>query len=141
MDQNKQISRRLLEDAFSAGRYEVIDELIAPNWVIHDPAVTEDMRGPAGLRQLVETYRSAFPDLQTRTEEQIAEGDRVVTRWSARGTHRGPLLGIDATGKEASVTGITIDRIENGKVVETWSNWDTLGLLQQLGVVPAMAQA
>jgi steroid delta-isomerase-like uncharacterized protein len=141
MDQNKQISRRLLQDAFGGGRYDVIDELVAPNWVVHDPSVTEDIRGPAGVRQLIETYRSAFPDLQMKVEEQIAEGDRVATRWSARGTHRGPLLGIDATGKEASVTGITIDRIENGEIVESWSNWDTLGLLQQLGVVPALAQA
>jgi steroid delta-isomerase-like uncharacterized protein len=141
MDQNKQISRRLLEDAFSAGRYDVIDEVVAPNFVIHDPSVTEEMRGPNGIRQLIETYRSAFPDLQAKVEEQIAEGDRVATRWSAHGTHRGPLLGIDATGKEASVTGITIDRIQNGRIVESWSNWDTLGLLQQLGVVPALAQA
>jgi steroid delta-isomerase-like uncharacterized protein len=141
MEANKQISRRMIEDVLNAGRYDAIDELVAPKFVNHDPSVTEDMTGPEGIRQLAETYRTAFPDLKVKIEEQIAERDRVATRWSARGTHRGPLLGIDPTGKESSVTGITIDRIENGKIVESWNNWDTLGLLQQLGVVPALAQA
>jgi steroid delta-isomerase-like uncharacterized protein len=141
MDQNKQISRRLVEDGISAGRYEVIDELVAPDCVNHDPSVTEDLVGPDGVRQLIDTYRTAFPDLRVTVEDQIAERDRVVTRWIARGTHQGPLLGIDPTGKAATVTGITIDRIENGKIAESWNNWDTLGLLQQVGVVPALAQA
>jgi steroid delta-isomerase-like uncharacterized protein len=141
VDQNKHIARRLIEEALSAGRYEVIEEVVAPTFVNHDPSVTEDVRGPAGLRQLIDTYRTAFPDLRITVQDQIAEGDRVATRWTARGTHQGPLLGIDATGKEGSVTGITIDRIEDGKIVESWNNWDALGLLQQLGVVPALTEA
>jgi steroid delta-isomerase-like uncharacterized protein len=141
MKANKQISRRLVEDAFNAGRTEVIDELIAPTFVNHDPSVTEDLIGPEGTKQLIEGYRTAFPDLKVTVEEQIAEGDLVATRWTARGTHRGPFLGMEPTGKQATVTGLTIDRIENGKIVESWNNWDTLGLLQQLGVVPALAEA
>jgi steroid delta-isomerase-like uncharacterized protein len=141
MEENKLISRRLVEEAFNAGRYEVIDELVAPKFVNHDPSVTDDLVGPEGTRQLIESYRTAFPDLQITIEEQIAERDLVSSRWMARGTHRGSLLGIEPTGKESTVTGITIDRIENGKIVESWNNWDTLGMLQQLGVVPALAEA
>jgi steroid delta-isomerase-like uncharacterized protein len=74
-------------------------------------------------------------------EDEIAEGDRVVTRWSARGTHEGEFFGIPATGKQATVTGVTIDRIIDGRIAESWTNWDTLGLLQQLGAIPAMAEA
>jgi steroid delta-isomerase-like uncharacterized protein len=81
---------------------------------------------------------SAFPDLKLMVEDQIAEGDKVVTRWSATGTHQGELLGIPPTGKQTTATGITIDRIQGGKIVETWTHWDNLGLLQQLGVVPQM---
>jgi steroid delta-isomerase-like uncharacterized protein len=141
MDANKKISRRLVEEAFNAGRYDVIDELVSPTFVNHDPSVTEDIVGPEGIRDFIDTYRTSFPDLKVTIEEQIAERDLVTSRWSARGTHRGPLLGIEATGKEATVTGITIDRIDNGKIVESWNNWDTFGLLQQLGVVPALAEA
>lgn len=138
---NKRISRRLVEDVFNNARYDVIDEVVATSYVIHDPSAPEDLRGPQGIRRLIETYRSGFPDVRVAIEEQLAEGDLVVSRWSARGTHRGTFLGIDATGKEASVTGITIDRIVNGKIEESWTIWDTLGLLQQLGAVAEMAQA
>jgi steroid delta-isomerase-like uncharacterized protein len=141
MEANKLISRRLVEEAFNAGRYHVIDELIAPKFVNHDPSVTEDMVGPEGSRQVIDMYRTAFPDLKVTIEEQIAERDLVATRWTARGTHRGVLLGIEPTGKQSTVTGLTIDRIENGKIAESWNNWDTFGLLQQLGVVPALAEA
>ena len=72
-------------------------------------------------------------------DEQLAEGDLVASRWTGRGTHQGELMGIPPTGKQVTVSGITISRVKNGKVVEEWSNWDTLGMLQQLGVVPEMA--
>ena len=85
-------------------------------------------------------YRSAFPDMQLTIEDQIAEGDKVVTRWTARGTHQGELMGIPPTGKQATVTGITVGRVANGKFVESWSNFDALGMMQQLGVVPVPGQ-
>ena len=138
---NKAISRRIVEEPFNEGRYDVIEELIAPSFVNHDPSVTDDLVGPEATRQLIETYRNAFPDIRITIEDQLAEGDRVATRWTARGTHQGELMGIEPTGKQATVTGLTIDRIENGKIVESWNNWDTLGMLQQLGVIPAMAPA
>jgi steroid delta-isomerase-like uncharacterized protein len=86
-------------------------------------------------------YRAAFSDLQMTVEDQIAEGDMVVTRWTAVGTNDGDLPGMPASGRSSTVTGIGIDRIEDGKIVEAWGNWDTLGMMQQLGVIPAPAAA
>ena len=138
---NKALARRLVEEAFTAGHLEVVDELIARDYVGHDPSLPEDARGPAGVRELIAGYRAAFPDIRVTVEDQIAEGDRVVTRWAATGTHQGELLGMPATGKQGTVTGITIDRIADGKIVESWDNWDTLGLMQPLGAIPAPATA
>jgi steroid delta-isomerase-like uncharacterized protein len=138
---NKAISRRVVEEIFNEGRLEAADELVTPDFVGHDPALPEPFRGPEGLKGQVDGYRAAFPNLRIAIEDEIAEGDRVVTRWSARGTHEAELFGIPATGRQTTVTGITIDRIADGRIVETWTNWDTLGLLQQLGAIPAMAEA
>jgi steroid delta-isomerase-like uncharacterized protein len=137
---NKTVSRRLIEEAFNQGKYDVIDELVAPTFVNHDP-LTGDTKGPEGTREVIEGYRSAFPDLKVTIEDQLAERDLVATRWTAKGTHKGELLGIAPTGKEATVTGLTIDRIKDGKIVESWNNWDTLGMLRQLGIVPELATA
>jgi steroid delta-isomerase-like uncharacterized protein len=140
LEENKAISRRVIEEIFNRGRLEAADELVATDFVGHDPALPQPLRGPDGLRAQAEGYRSAFPDMRLTIEDEIAEGDRVVTRWTARGTHDGELFGISATGKQATVSGITIDRIAGGRIVETWNNWDTFGLLQQLGAIPEMAQ-
>lgn len=137
---NKTVSRRFVEEAFNGGKYEVLEELIAPTYVNHDPA-TGDVTGIDGVQQSIDGYRSAFPDLRITIEEQIAEGDLVATRWTAIGTHKGELMGVAATGKEATVTGLTLDRIKDGKILESWTNWDTLGMLQQLGVIPALTTA
>lgn len=137
---NKTVSRRFVEEAFNEGKYEVIEQLVAPTFVNHDPA-TGDVTGIDGAQQSIEGYRSAFPDLEITINEQIAEGDLVATRWTAIGTHKGELMGVAATGKEATVTGLSLDKIKDGKIVESWNNWDTLGMLQQLGVVPALATA
>jgi steroid delta-isomerase-like uncharacterized protein len=99
------------------------------------------MRGPEGVRQFVTTYLTAFPDGKITIDDQLAEGDLVTSRWTGRGIHQGDLMGIPPTGKQVTVTGITISRVKDGKVVEEWTNWDTLGLLQQVGVVPEMAGA
>jgi steroid delta-isomerase-like uncharacterized protein len=131
----------MIEEVFNKGRLELADEIVAPNAIDHDPALPEPVVGPEGSKQLVAGYRAAFPDVRITIDDQIAEGDRVVTRWTARGTHKGDLWGISPTGNEATVTGITIDRIEGGQIVESWTNWDTLGLMQQIGVIPTMATA
>ena len=108
--------------------------------LLPDPALPEPVNGPKGLIEAARGYRDAFPDLRMTADQSIAEGDYVATRWTGRGTHKGELFGIPATGKEATVTGISIDRWADGKIVESWTNWDTLGLLQQIGAVPAAMQ-
>jgi steroid delta-isomerase-like uncharacterized protein len=138
---NKAIVRRSVEEIFNEGRLEIADELYAPDFVGYDPALPDPMKGPEGIKQQAEGYRTAFSDMQLTIEDEIAEGERVVTRWTARGTHDGELFGIPATGKQSTVTGMTIDRIIDGRIVESWNSWDTLGLLQQLGAVPALAQS
>jgi len=140
-DANREISRRILDEVFNQGREEVADELIAPEAIGHDPALPEPTRGPEGLKQNAATYRGAFPDLRVGIDDQCAEGELVCTRWTAKGTNTGDFWGMAATGKQATITGITIDRIAGGKIVESWTNWDTLGMLQQLGVVPASMPA
>lgn len=138
-DANKEIVRRLGVEPWE-GSLGVIDELVAPDYVGHDPAQPE-MQGPQGIKEFVTGYLAGFPDGRITIDEQLAEGDLVATRWTGRGTHQGELMGIPPTGKQVTVSGITISRVKNGKVVEEWSNWDTLGMLQQLGVVPQMAGA
>jgi steroid delta-isomerase-like uncharacterized protein len=122
------------------GNFGVIDELVAADYVGHDPAQPE-LHGPDGIREFITTYLAAFPDGKITIDEQLAEGDLVASRWTGRGTQQGELMGVPPTGRQVTVSGITISRVKNGKVVEEWSNWDTLGMLQQLGVVPELAGA
>lgn len=140
VEQNKAIARRALEEPWK-GDLGVVDELIDPSYVGYDPSLPEPIRGPEGVKEFISTYRAGFSDAQITVDEQIAEGDKVVSRWTGRGRHDGELLGISPTGKRATVTGISISRIANGKLVEDYSNWDTLGMLQQLGAVPELATA
>jgi len=141
-EQNKALAKRVIEEVLNERKLEVIDELYAANCVINDPSVPGGKTtGPKGYRQFIEIYLTAFPDLHFTINDQISDGDKVVTRWTGTGTHKGALMGIAPTGKPATVTGITISRFQGGKVVEGWGNADNLGLLQQLGVVPTMAPA
>src|SRR3981081_2870566 len=136
-EQNKALARRAIEEIWNQGKLAVIDELVASNGTYHDPDVAGcEFTGPEGVKQLVQSYRGAFPDVRLTINDQIAEGDKVVTRWTATGTHNGELMGIQPTHKHATVTGVDIGRFEGGKVVESWANYDMLGMLQQLGVVP-----
>lgn len=140
IEQNKEIVRRTGEEPWT-GNIGVIDELVAPDYIGHDPSQPEPMRGTAGAKEFIQQYLSAFPDGRVTIDLQIAEGDYVTSRWTGRGTHKGELMGIAPTNKQVTVTGITISRVANGKIAEEWSNWDTLGLLQQVGVVPALTGA
>jgi steroid delta-isomerase-like uncharacterized protein len=141
-ESNKATSRRFFEDVFSRGKMDVVDEIISPNHVNHGPGALPGLpNGPEGAKQFVMTYRKAFPDTQFTIDEQIAEGDRVVTRWTAHGTQKGELPGIPVTGKGATVSGMTVDRYVNGKIVESWGIFDQMGMLQQLGVVPNPQQS
>ncbi len=141
-EQNKALARRGFEEVWNQGKLSVIDELVAPNATFNDPNVPGGkFTGPEGLKQFVQIYRGAFPDVHIRIDDQIAEGDKVVTRWTGTGTHKGDLMGIKPTNKFATVTGCDVERYQNGKVVESWANYDLMGMMQQLGVVPSMTPA
>jgi steroid delta-isomerase-like uncharacterized protein len=137
-EDNKAHVRRGFE-AVNQKNLAVFDELLDPDVVFHNASTT--MQGLEAYKQFLSMYITAFPDLQFTVEDMIAEGDRVVARCTTRGTHQGSLMGIPPTGKQVKSTLIFIDRIVNGKGVEQWSNGDDLGLLQQLGVIPAPGQA
>jgi predicted ester cyclase len=140
MENAKLIVKRLFEEPWT-GNLDVIDEFISSDYVGHDPAEPEPIRGPAGVRANIEKYIAGFPGGAITVDEQIAEGDRVATRWTGRGTHTGELAGISPTGKDVTVSGLTISRFSGGKVVEEWTTWDTFGMLVQLGAIPEPARA
>jgi steroid delta-isomerase-like uncharacterized protein len=134
----KELSRRIFEEVWNQQNLSAADEIIAPNFVDHDPQ--SSVQGIEGYKQFVRYYLTAFPDSHFTVEDVIAEAQMVVTRWTVSGTHTGNLGAISTTGRRISVTGISCGRVENGKIVEGWTNWDTLGLMQQLGVLSATAQ-
>src|SRR5215218_3984311 len=134
-EENKALARRVIEQMFNEGNLDVADELLALDYVDHDPSLPEDVHGPEGFKQYVGMYRAAFPDLHVQIEDQLAEGDRVATRWTGTGTHDGELAGIAPTGKRVTVPGMEIVRIANGKLVEGWEGYDSGTLMRQLGVM------
>ncbi len=138
-DQNKAIARRLLEEVWNKGNLKALDENVAAGAPNHDPN-NQIAPGPEGLKQIASLYRSAIPDLRFNVEQELADGDYVVQRITASGTQKGDLPGIPATGKRATISGVIITRIKDGKVAEGWSQFDQLGLLQQLGVIPTPEQ-
>jgi steroid delta-isomerase-like uncharacterized protein len=132
--------RRLFEEPWRGG-VDVVDELVSPDYVGHDSAEPEPIRGPEGLRSVLERYVAAFPDGSIQIDEHVVQGDRVATRWTRRGTHTGDLGGIAATGKDVTVAGMTISRVADGRIVSQWTTWDRHALLVQLGTVTEPARA
>jgi steroid delta-isomerase-like uncharacterized protein len=139
-EQNKAVVRRLFEQLWNKGDLSVADQLFTPNYDHHDPSTPDVGRGPESEKRRATLYRTAFPDLRLTVEDIIAEGELVVARWSCRGTHKGDLSGIAPTGRQFTISGVSIARIAGGKMAEGWINWDALGLMQQLGVVPELAK-
>jgi steroid delta-isomerase-like uncharacterized protein len=136
VEQNKTMMRRYFDEAWNTGNLSVLDEMVAADYANHTPAVPGLPPGPEGLKPILAAFRAAFPDLRFSIEDMMAEADRVVTRWTLRGTHQGEFLGLPPTGKPVVATGIEIDRIVEGKIVEHWLRADDLGLMQQLGAIP-----
>ena len=136
--ENKTIVRRYYEQVWNRGNLAFLGEVVARDHEDHDPApLLRVAWGRENIAQTVAAYRAAFPDLWFTIEEMIAEADMVVTRWSAQGTQKGSLGEIPPTGQQAQVSGIFIDRLIDGQIVESWISWDQLGLLKQLGVIGA----
>lgn len=133
---NKELSRRFTE-LFSTGDEALADEVLSPDVVFHGTAGDGELRGIDAMKGFIAGYRRAFPDAHSTVEDQIAENDKVVTRWRARGTHRGQLGPIAATDRKFEIDGVTIERIAGGRIAEVWVARDELGLLGQLGVLPA----
>ena len=137
-EENKQKVRRLLEEGFTEGNKDVVDEVLDSNFVCYDPnSEAGEIRGAETIKGEIDYFHSAFPDFAYHIEDQIAEGDKVVTRYTISGTHDGDFFGVPGTGKRLEITGITIDRFdESGKMVEEWPEYDLLGGMRQLGAVP-----
>jgi steroid delta-isomerase-like uncharacterized protein len=134
-EENKAIVRRWVE-AFNEGNVDAVDELVTDSYVRHDPNSPE-VRGPEEEKQLIAMYRSAFPDLHFTVEDMVAEGDKVLIRVGIRATHKGELLGVPPTEKRLTFTAMEFYRLSEGKIDEQWVNVDTLGMMQQIGAVPA----
>jgi len=133
LDENKALARRFIQ-VWAPGNLSVLDELAAPDLVVIYPVLGEPVRGAVAFKQLLAHFHAACPDVEISVQEQMAEGDSVVTRWSVRGTHRGELLGIPPTGRSLIWTGITIHSLVGGRVVEERGEEDALGLMRQIGV-------
>lgn len=140
MADHKTIIRQLIEEPWK-GNLDVIDQYVAPGYVGHDPSQPQLIRGPDGLRATFQGYIDGFSDARITIDQQIAEGDLVASRWTGRGTHNGEIMGVAPTGKEVTVSGITLSKLQGGQVIEEWVNWDTLGMLAQLGAIPIPSTA
>lgn len=135
---NKALVTEFIDALFTRGDLNAVDRYLASGFVNHDPfpGFAPDLEG---FRRIGQVFREGFPDWHSQLEALIAEGDLVTERFTARGTHRGEIMGVPATGREVVLAGINIFRVQDGKLVERWGRTDDLGLLQQLGIVPAMA--
>ncbi len=138
-EENKTIVCRWVE-AFNDGDLDAVEELLTDSYVRHDPNSPE-VHGPEEEKQLIAIYRSAFPDLHFTLEDIVAEDDRVATRLGISATHEGELFGIPPTGKQLAFTAMELYRLKEGKIEEQWVNVDTLGMMQQLGVVPQQGES
>lgn len=135
LEQNKALMRSYIEEAWNKGDFEFIDKNFSSDFVNHGtfPGQSTDRDG---VKWVINNIRNAIPDVHFTMEDMIAEGDKVVTRWLAKGTHKGDLMGAKPTGNKISVSATVIDRIKDGKVIEHWANRDDLSFLQQIGLIP-----
>lgn len=136
-DENVALIRRWFEEVWNKGREEAIDEMFAADGIAHglNDEVGRIMRGPVDYKPFFRTFRSAFPEIEVVVEDTVAEGDKVAARCLVRGKHQSDSLGFAATGQSAEFTGITIVRIEKGKIVEAWNNFDFMTMYKQLGAL------
>jgi steroid delta-isomerase-like uncharacterized protein len=137
---NKAIVRRFW-GVWEEGNIDLVDELLAPDYINHTPASPDQPTGPEGVKGVVAMFRSAIPDLRVVVEDMIAEGDKVVVRYTLEGTHEGELFGVPPTGQRLNIKSIAVERVSDGKIREHWRVTDSLDMMQQLGVIPAPEHA
>lgn len=137
-ESNTATVRRGIEECLNNGNMAVADEIFTPDFVFHTPAQPKPFYGPAGFKQYVTTIRSAFPNIRFTIEDIFADERRVVARWSAQLTHTGDFFGIPPTGNSATLTGIHVYHLRDGKIEEEWQELNALGLIQELGILPNM---
>jgi steroid delta-isomerase-like uncharacterized protein len=140
-DANKAIVVQLYDEVFNKGNLELAEKLVAEGAIEHDPNGLPVPSGPAGVTTVVTMLRTAFPDCHQTIEDLVAEGDRVAARLSFQGTHQGTFLGAAPTGKRISITMMHLYRFAGGKVAEVWANRDDVGVMRQLGLLPAPSPA
>jgi steroid delta-isomerase-like uncharacterized protein len=143
-EENKTLVQRFFDEVCNARKLDVADELFTTDHSYHDPSIPGVSPGPEGMKQTIAVYQTGFPDAFWHVDDMFVADDKVVTRWTGTGTQTAELPGnppIPPTGKKVSVAGVWIHRVAGGKIVESWNVWDTLGMLQQMGVVPAAGQA
>lgn len=133
-EENKEIVRRFFEEGPSKGNLNVADELLSPDFILHVPLPSSP--GIEGINEVITACRAAFEHLNVTIEDMVAEGNNVAARFTARGIHKGNFMGLPATGKPITMTGIEIFRIKDGKIAELWGEANLLGLMQQLGIIP-----
>jgi steroid delta-isomerase-like uncharacterized protein len=139
-EENVATSRRILDEAFGQGKLEVIDEVCTEDFVNHDPIAGDQDRETS--KQTIASYREAFPDLSFTIDDALDCGDKVVLRWTGQGTFQNEFMGLQPTGDRGEpVHGITIDRFEGGRIAESWSQWDTLQFMRDVGALPEEAAA
>ena len=131
-EQNKAVYRRFIQEVFNEGRLDALDTLLSPSYVLRD-APPGTPPGPQAVADVVRMFRAAFPDLAITIDELVAEGDTVCARATTRGTHRGTIFGLAPTGRPLAMTGLTMVRIQDGRLVESWVRNDVAGLMRQLG--------
>ena len=140
MSDHRTLVQNFVEEVWNKGDFNATETYWAADYIDHNLAVPNQAAGGAGARQVFMAFKSAFPDLHFTIEDTLVEGDKIVWRWSSTGTNTGSMMGMPSTNKKATITGIEIYRIANGKIAERWGNFDQLGMLQQLGVVPMPGQ-
>jgi steroid delta-isomerase-like uncharacterized protein len=134
---NRQIVQRFMDECWSRGNLNTVMELVANDCRYHDPVFPSLTSGAENIKNHIQTCRNGFPDLTFSIDDTIAERNEVVAHWTGTGTHKGQFLGMPPTNKKASVTGTSIFRIEDGKIVEEWANWNLMSMMEQLGIATA----
>ena len=140
-EKNKAVLQRFWEEVWDKGELDVVDEIFHEKFVDHGLAPGLTKQGPEGAKEAVMQFRNGIPDLYLKWHDMVAEGDKVLSLWEAGGTHTGPLKGghgtIPPTGKKAVIYGFTLNRLEDGRIIDAWDNFDMMGMLQQLGIIPS----